>query len=157
MTYLPLDILTKVDRMSMAHSLEVRPPLLDTPLVEAMARLPSAWKVRGRERKALLRRAVRGWLPAEILDRPKRGFGVPIRRWFRGPLRRATEEVLLDGRTLSRGLLSPRYVRALIDEHRSGRRDQSLRLWALLVLELWTRAAVEGERHLARPPEVRRA
>jgi asparagine synthase (glutamine-hydrolysing) len=155
MTYLPLDILTKVDRMSMAHSLEVRPPLLDTPLVEAMARLPSEWKVRGRERKRLFKQAVRGWVPDEILDRPKRGFGVPIREWLRGPLRAAAHDVLLDGRTAARGLFDRRLVRALLDEHVSGRRDQSLRLWALLVLELWTRAVLEGERRLVEPARPR--
>jgi asparagine synthase (glutamine-hydrolysing) len=154
MTYLPLDILTKVDRMSMAHSLEVRPPLLDAPLVEAVAQLPSRWKVDGRARKVLFKKAVRGWVPDEILARPKRGFAVPIRHWFRGPLRRAAEEVLFDRRTLARGLFDPRFVRALVDEHRRGRRDQSMRLWALLVLELWTRAVIEGERYSRRPLEV---
>jgi asparagine synthase (glutamine-hydrolysing) len=152
-TYLPLDILTKVDRMSMAHSLEVRPPLLDTPLVEAVAAMPSAWKVAAGEQKILLKRAVERWLPREIIDRPKRGFGVPIRHWFRGALRGDARAVLDDRRTRERGLLDPRAVVALLDEHASGRRDQSLRIWALLVLELWLRAFLDAPAE--RAPERR--
>ena len=155
-TYLPLDILTKVDRMSMAHSLEVRPPLLDTPLVEAMAAMPSRWKVDGAEHKRLFRRAVRPWLPPEILAREKRGFGVPIRAWFRGPLRAGVRELLLERRTVERGLFDPAGVRAVLDEHESGRRDQSLQLWSLLVLELWTRAVLDrGAAPAERTVEVR--
>ena len=156
MTYLPLDILTKVDRMSMAHSLEVRPPLLDTTLVEAAARLPSSWKIAGDERKRIFKRAMADRVPAEILARRKQGFGVPIHAWFRGPLAGALVEMLLDRRTVARGLFDPRYVRGLLDEHRAGRRDHALRLYALLVLELWTRAVVEGEGRAAPPVGVRR-
>ncbi len=145
MTYLPLDILTKVDRMSMAHSLEVRPPLLDTPLVEAMARLPGRYKIRGAERKLLFKRAVRGLVPDEILRREKRGFGVPIATWFRGPLREPARAILTDARTRQRGLLEPRAVDAVLAEHFGGRRDHSLQIWALLVLELWQRAVLDGK------------
>src|SRR5205823_14498984 len=102
MTYLPLHILTKVEGRSMGPSLEGRPPLLDTPLVEALASLPSEWKVRGGERKILLKEAVRDLVPRPILERAKKGFGVPIGAWFRGPLRSVVPEVLLDRRTVQR-------------------------------------------------------
>jgi asparagine synthase (glutamine-hydrolysing) len=137
LTYLPLDILTKVDRMTMAHSLEARPPLLDHRLVEAVFSLPSWFKLDGDEQKVILKRAVADLVPREILTRPKRGFGVPIRTWFRGPLRDAVIEVITSKRSLDRGWLDGRAVRALCDEHVSGRRDQSLRMWALLMLEKW--------------------
>jgi asparagine synthase (glutamine-hydrolysing) len=143
MTYLPFDILTKVDRMTMAHSLEARPPLLDHHLVEACFTLPSEFKLRRGSgtvtQKAVLKAAVRDLLPRAILDRPKRGFGVPIEQWFRGPLREAVADILTSTRSRGRGWLEPRFVRALIDEHRSGRRDQSLRMWSLLMLEQWCR------------------
>jgi asparagine synthase (glutamine-hydrolysing) len=144
MTYLPLDILTKVDRMTMACSLEARPPLLDHHLVEAVARLPSAFKIApgpdGQPvQKALLKRAVADLLPATITERGKQGFGVPIARWLRGPLRDPLHDLVLSRRAGERGLLDRRFVRALVREHEAGRRDQSLRLWGLLVLELWLR------------------
>jgi asparagine synthase (glutamine-hydrolysing) len=144
LTYLPLDILTKVDRMTMAHSLEARPPLLDHHLVEAVFALPSALKVSGSEQKAVLKRAMAGRVPPEILARRKMGFGVPIRRWFRGPLRDAVVDLLTDARTRARGHLEPRMVDALIDEHLSGRRDQSVRMWALVMLELWCRRFLDS-------------
>ena len=157
MTYLPLDILTKVDRMSMAHSLEVRPPLLDAPLVEAVAALPSRLKVHGGVRKVLLKQAVRGLVPDAIIDRPKRGFGVPLRHWLRGPLGEVARAILTDRRTRERGLLEPRAVAALLDEHRSGRRDQSLAIWGLLVLEVWLRRMIDGQPVRVAPREARRA
>jgi asparagine synthase (glutamine-hydrolysing) len=144
MTYLPLDILTKVDRMTMASSLEARPPLLDHHLVEAVFALPSALKLDGRAQKLLLKRAATGLVPDEILTRRKWGFGVPIYRWFRGPLRLQVIDVLGDARTRQRGLTDARFVRALVDEHLSGRRDQSVRLWALVMLELWCRRVVDA-------------
>jgi asparagine synthase (glutamine-hydrolysing) len=156
-TYLPLDILTKVDRMTMAHSLEARPPLLDHHLVEAVFALPSAYKLRGAAQKAVLKRAVAGLVPASILERPKRGFGVPIRAWFRGPLRDAVVDVLTDSRTRARGWLEPRFVRALCDEHRVGRRDQSVRMWGLLMLELWCRRFLDEEQAAGESPREERA
>jgi asparagine synthase (glutamine-hydrolysing) len=143
-TYLPLDILTKVDRMTMAHSLEARPPLLDHSLVEAVFALPSAFKLAGARQKAVLKRAMADLLPREIIDKPKKGFGVPIRRWFREELRDAVIDVLTDSRTRARGWLEPTAVRALIDEHVSGRRDQSVRMWGLLMLEQWCRTFLDG-------------
>jgi asparagine synthase (glutamine-hydrolysing) len=138
-TYLPLDILTKVDRMTMACSLEARPPLLDHHLVEAVFAMPSALKLEGAAQKRVMKRAVSDLVPRPILAREKQGFGVPIRKWFRGPLREALADVLTDGRSRARGWLQPTAVRALLDEHLSGRRDQSVRLWSLLMLELWSR------------------
>jgi asparagine synthase (glutamine-hydrolysing) len=144
MTYLPLDILTKVDRMTMAHSLEARPPLLDHHLVEAVFALPSSLKLSHGRQKLVLKRAVADLVPPAILDRPKRGFGVPIRRWFRGPLRDAMVAVLTDERTRTRGHLDARFVRVLVDEHLSGRRDQSVRMWGLAMLEMWCRRFLDA-------------
>jgi asparagine synthase (glutamine-hydrolysing) len=144
MTYLPLDILTKVDRMTMACSLEARPPLLDHHLAEAVFALPSSLKLRGSRQKHVLKEAMRGLVPDAILERGKWGFGVPIYRWFRGPLRDQVIDVLEDPRTRRRGLWNPRFVRALVDEHLSSRRDQSVRMWALVMLELWCRRNLDG-------------
>jgi asparagine synthase (glutamine-hydrolysing) len=154
MTYLPLDILTKVDRMTMAHSLEARPPLLDHHLVEAVFALPSSLKLAGTTQKAVLKRAMAGLVPRPILDRRKWGFGVPIRRWFRGPLRDPAVAVLTDERTRTRGHLDPAFVRALCKEHLSGRRDQSVRMWGLVMLELWCRRFLDAA-PAARAAEVR--
>ena len=155
MTYLPLDILTKVDRMSMAHSLEVRPPLLDTALVEAVAAMPSAWKISAGEQKRLLKRAVADLVPAEVLGRKKRGFGVPIRHWFRGPLREAVAGVLTDQRTRTRGLIEPAAIDSLLDRHVNGRRDLSMQLWSLLVLEQWLRMTLDAPRSQPQPQDGR--
>ena len=144
MTYLPLDILTKVDRMTMAHSLEARPPLLDHHLVEAAYTLPSGFKIEGGVQKAVMRRAVADLLPREILDRPKRGFGVPIHKWFRGPLRGAVTDLLTDSRAQTRGWLDQRAVRAVCEEHLSGRRDHALRMWGLMMLEQWARRFLDA-------------
>jgi asparagine synthase (glutamine-hydrolysing) len=151
MTYLPLDILTKVDRMTMAHSLEARPPLLDHHLAEAVFALPSSLKLRDGEQKWVLKRAVADRVPPEILTRPKKGFGVPIRRWFRGPLREPLIALFNDERTRARGLWEPRMAGALLDEHMSGRRDQSVRLWSLLVLERWCRQFLDGTARTSQP------
>jgi asparagine synthase (glutamine-hydrolysing) len=152
-TYLPLDILTKVDRMTMAHSLEARPPLLDHTLVERIFPLPSELKIDRRgTQKAIFKRAVADLLPLEIVHRPKRGFGVPIRQWFRGPLRDPVEELLTEKRTRERGWLDAVAVRALLDEHQRGRRDQSLRLWSLLMLELWSRNFLDQAPPIAAAP-----
>jgi asparagine synthase (glutamine-hydrolysing) len=155
MTYLPLDILTKVDRMTMACSLEARPPLLDHRLVEAVFALPSRFKLDGGVQKLIMKKAVRDLVPNAILTRRKRGFGVPIRAWFRGPLRDAVIDVLDDSRTRARGLFEPRTVRALIDEHLRGRRDQSVRLWGLLVFELWCRRFLDESSAIAGREEER--
>ena len=142
-TYLPGDILTKVDRMSMAVSLEARAPLLDHKLIEFAARLPPHLKLSGRETKHVFKRALEGIVPGEILHRPKQGFGVPIDRWINRQLRGRTRETLTEPRTRQRGYVEPGYVAALLDEHERGRRDHSTQLWALFMLELWHRAFVD--------------
>jgi asparagine synthase (glutamine-hydrolysing) len=141
-TYLPDDMLVKVDITSMAHSLEVRAPLLDHRLVEFAAALPEHLKLRGRSGKVLLRDAVRPWLPEVILERPKHGFAVPVGEWLRRDLRRLPEDVLLDPGARARGLFDHRQVRALIDEHHRGL-DRADQLWTMINLELWFRCCVD--------------
>ncbi len=138
-TYLPCDILTKVDVASMACSLEVRAPLLDYRLVEFAARIPVAHKIHGRTGKFIFRDTFRELLPPEIETRGKMGFGVPIDDWFRGPLKNFVREILLDRRTTERGLFRLETVGKLLDDHFSNRFDHAYRIWALLVLELWMR------------------
>jgi asparagine synthase (glutamine-hydrolysing) len=136
-TYLPEDVLTKVDRMSMAHSLESRVPLLDHAVVEFAASLPSHMKIQNGQRKHVFKRAAATLLPAEVLTRRKQGFAVPIGIWFRGQLRDVFVDTLQSARARQRGYFESRYVDRLIDEHVSGRREHTLRLWQLLVFELW--------------------
>jgi asparagine synthase (glutamine-hydrolysing) len=142
-TYLPGDLLVKMDIATMAYSLEARSPFLDHELMEFAASLPPELKLRGMEKKVALRRALRGWIPDEILDRPKMGFGVPIVDWFRGELRGYVEDILLDPLSRSRGYFQEQYVRALIQRHVSRREDVSYRIWALLMHELWHREFVD--------------
>lgn len=134
--YLPGDLLTKVDIATMAHSLEARSPLLDPNVMEFAARLPTRMKLRGRQKKWLLRRAYRWTLPPEILDGPKRGFGLPLGEWFRGPLAEEVRNVLLDP-GVGGGWLDRAEVRRLVDAHAESRSDHSARIWALLFLEHW--------------------
>jgi asparagine synthase (glutamine-hydrolysing) len=138
-TYLPGDILTKVDRMSMAVSLEARAPLLDHKLIEFVTKIPASLKLAGLETKYLLKKAVKDLVPSEILNRPKQGFGVPIQEWINQQLRLRLRETLTEPRTRQRGYVDPRYVDVLLDEHERGRRDHSTGLWALFMLELWHR------------------
>jgi asparagine synthase (glutamine-hydrolysing) len=142
-TYLPGDILTKVDRMSMAASLEARVPLLERELVEFVSRMPASLKMRGDESKYVFKRAVRGLVPDEILDRPKQGFGVPNGEWINRELRERIRDTFADPRTRARGVAEPAYVDVLLAEHERGRRDHSNALWSLFVLELWHRAYVD--------------
>jgi len=142
-TYLVDDILAKVDRASMAYSLEARVPLLDHRVVEFAARLPMSLKVRGRETKYLLRRALYRHVPKELLDRPKMGFGIPVNRWLRNELRPLLDEYLNGERVRREGFLRPEGVARVVREHLSGRRDHQYRLWALLVFAIWR------ERYLA--------
>ncbi|HEX6505119.1 MAG TPA: asparagine synthase (glutamine-hydrolyzing) [Terriglobales bacterium] len=143
-TYLVEDILAKVDRMSMATSLEVRAPLLDHQLVEWVTGLRPKWKMRGREQKYLLRRlAERVGVPREVLYRPKRGFAIPLVHWIRYELKNLILTVLLEPRTLQRGYFRPEGVRRLLDEHFSGRRNHSDGIWRLLIFELWHRNFLE--------------
>lgn len=131
------DLLMKMDKMSMASSVEARVPLLDASLIDWALRLPSRHKIRGLEGKVLLKRLARKLLPREVVDRPKVGFTVPLSPWFRGPLRPLLEGVLLSRASLERGLVDPRAMRAVVADHLQGRRDRSRELWTLLTLELW--------------------
>jgi asparagine synthase (glutamine-hydrolysing) len=131
------DMLVKVDRMSMAASLEVRCPLLDHELAEAVAPWPHEWKMREGKGKRILLRALGDRLPPELLTRGKMGFGVPVGAWFRGELREFLWDHLTSARFLARGVVSPEFLRALLEEHQSGRRNNDRPLWALLMLELW--------------------
>jgi asparagine synthase (glutamine-hydrolysing) len=143
-TYLPCDLLVKMDIATMAHSVEARSPFLDHQLMEFAASLPPAAKLRAGDGKRLLRHALRGRIPDAILDRPKMGFGVPLGRWFREDLRSLPADVLLDPRTLGRGYFREQELAALIEDHRSGVADNSARLWSLLQLELWHREVVDA-------------
>ena len=138
-TYLVGDILTKVDRASMAHSLEVREPLLDHPLMEWLSGLPPGLKLRGREGKYLFKRALEPYLPQEILYRPKMGFSVPLAGWFRGPLRQRVRDAVLGPVMTDSGYFNPRFLREMVDEHQSGARDYSVSLWSLLMFEAFLR------------------
>jgi asparagine synthase (glutamine-hydrolysing) len=145
-TYLPGDLLVKMDIASMAHSLEVRSPLLDHHFMEMTASLPGSWKVANGTTKKLFKDALRPWLPGHILDRPKSGFSVPLAQWFRTELRDLPGEILLDPRALRRGLFQEQELRRLIDAHVSGAWDNSYTLWALIQLELWFCTFVDGKR-----------
>jgi asparagine synthase (glutamine-hydrolysing) len=142
-TYLVDDINAKVDIASMAHGLEVRCPFLDTDVVELASKLPGSMLMRLRG-KRLLRRAVRDLLPQSVLRRKKRGFGLPLRRWMRGPLAGLVRDTLLDRRARERGLFRPRVVERLV-ERMGVERVASDRVWTLLMLELWFRELVDGK------------
>ena len=137
MTYLPNDLLVKVDIATMANSLEARSPFLDHHVIEFAASLPEKYKMRGLTSKYLLKRILRKLLPAENLGRRKMGFGVPIGHWFRGQLQPFLRETLLAETSLNRGLFRPEAVKRLVELHTRGERDYSHQLWTLLMLELW--------------------
>ena len=143
-TYLPGDILTKVDRMTMANSLECRAPLLDHKLIEFAVSVPSKLKQNGAVSKYILKRAMSGIIPDEILNRKKQGFGVPINAWINAQLRTQITADLHDPLTLKRGYFESSYIETLLNEHSSGRRDHSHRLWLLWMLELWHRRFVDA-------------
>jgi len=138
-TYLIGDINTKVDRASMAHSLEVREPLMDHPLVEWLATLPTSLKIRGAESKFLLKKAMEPHLPHDIMYRPKMGFAVPLARWFRGPLRQRVRDELLGGPLLETGWFNRDTIRRMVEQHESGRRDHSTPIWVLLMFDAFLR------------------
>jgi asparagine synthase (glutamine-hydrolysing) len=143
-TYLPGDILTKVDRASMANSLEVRVPLLDHTLVEWAARLPSYLKLHGREGKYIFKAALEPHVRKEILYRPKQGFAVPLAEWFRGPLRQRLRETLGGPVLHDAGLFNMATVGTLLDQHQAGERDHSAALWALSMIESFLRQIHRG-------------
>jgi asparagine synthase (glutamine-hydrolysing) len=152
LTYLPCDILTKVDIATMANALEARCPFLDQEVIQLAARIPMEWKLRGSRGKRILVETFADLLPADIQTRKKMGFGVPLDHWFRGDLRPLLQDVLLDRRSLDRGIFRPQAVRQLVEEHVSNRWDHSYRLWSLLVLELWQQRFVDGAPAVPSPP-----
>ncbi|MCB9651483.1 MAG: asparagine synthase (glutamine-hydrolyzing) [Deltaproteobacteria bacterium] len=153
--YLTADVLVKVDRASMAQSLEVRAPLLDTKVVEFACALPGEHKLKGLTTKHLLKEAARRWLPEEIVDRPKKGFGVPIAQWIRGPLRDLAHDLLDPAKLRREGLLNADEVTRLLREHDEGRADHRKPLWTLMALELWMERYGPGTQALH--PELRAA
>ncbi|MGQ9560880.1 MAG: asparagine synthase (glutamine-hydrolyzing) [Candidatus Oleimicrobiaceae bacterium] len=136
-TYLPDDILVKVDRMSMAVSLEARVPFLDYRLVEMVGRMPAALRLRNGQTKYILRRAMRGILPEKILTRGKEGFSIPIKNWLRAELRPMMFDLLSQERLRQQGYFAPSYVAALVKEHLTGKANHSHQLWALMVFQKW--------------------
>jgi asparagine synthase (glutamine-hydrolysing) len=144
-TYLVGDINTKVDRASMAHSLEVREPLMDHPLVEWLATLPSSLKLRGQEGKYLLKKAMEPHLPQEVLYRSKMGFAVPLARWFRGPLRPRVRRVLFGSRLAETGYFNVGFLKQLAARHESGARDYSATIWSLLMFDAFLAGVEQGE------------
>jgi asparagine synthase (glutamine-hydrolysing) len=143
-TYLPDDLLAKVDIASMAYSLEARSPLLDHELMEFAAALPGSAKLKGSEKKVVLRDALRGWIPDTILDGPKRGFALPMAGdWFRGELRDYIGDVLTDPRSLSRDYFREPYVRSLLERHLDGTEENGAQLWSLMMFEIWHRELID--------------
>ena len=141
--YLPLDILTKVDRMTMAHSLEARPPLLDHRLVEFAATIPSRFRMKDGTTKYLFKKALRGMLPDSIIDRQKHGFAVPLAHWFRGELAGFARDVLLSPTARDRGIFEQKYVARLLELNDRGR-NLDLQLWTILSFELWCRRFLDA-------------
>jgi asparagine synthase (glutamine-hydrolysing) len=141
------DMLVKVDRMSMAVSLEVRSPMLDHELADIAASTPHEWKIRNGQGKHILIRALGDRLPAELLNREKMGFAIPLAGWLRGPLRELLWDHLDSPRFFERNIVSRNFMRYLLEEHQSGRRDNRTWLWALLVLEMWFRDFESGSAH----------
>ena len=135
--YLENDILAKVDRASMLASLEARVPLLNVDLVEHMARVPVALKLRGQRSKYILKHAMRGVLPDATLARGKKGFGIPVARWIRGPLKELVTDTLAPDKLRREGFFRPAYVQRLLDDHLGGRRDNRKQLWTLFMFERW--------------------
>jgi len=149
--YLENDILVKLDRASMMASLEGRVPLLNNDFVEYATRLPLNMKLRGFRSKFLLKRALRGLLPDAILNRRKKGFGIPVAHWFRGPLKEQMLSVLSPERIARKGFFNPATVAGLIEDHIDGRRDNRKQLWTLFAFELWHDGYLKGEEAATRP------
>jgi asparagine synthase (glutamine-hydrolysing) len=141
-SYLPDDILVKVDRASMGVSLEVRVPILDHKLVEFVARLPMNMLIKGDIRKYVLRRILYKYLPMNLIERPKKGFSMPLGEWLRGPLRDWGEFLLDDSRLRSEGFLDATMVKRKWQEHLSGVRDWKNQLWNVMMFEAWLESDV---------------
>jgi asparagine synthase (glutamine-hydrolysing) len=143
-TYLPGDILTKVDRASMAHALEVRVPLLDHELVEWISGLSSSIKLKNGEGKYVFKKSMERYLPHDILYRRKQGFAVPLASWFRGPLRQRVRDSLLGPNLAATGIFNTDFLREMVEQHESGRRDYSAPIWTVLMFEAFLRKEMEG-------------
>ncbi|MCW5632294.1 MAG: amidotransferase 1, exosortase A system-associated [Rubrivivax sp.] len=156
-TYLVGDINTKVDRASMAHSLEVREPLMDHPLVEWLATLPASLKIQGTEGKFLFKKALEPMLPNDVLYRPKMGFAVPLARWFRGPLAERVRDAVLGDRLAATGWFNRGYLEHLVRDHQAGLKDYSAPLWTLLMFEAFLRHAGADGARSGHPSTLRRA
>jgi asparagine synthase (glutamine-hydrolysing) len=144
-SYLPEDLLVKVDIATMANSLEARVPFLDHKFMEFIASIPSTLKLKGSNAKFILKLAFKGLLPEAIFKRKKMGFGVPVSRWFRKELKDYVYEILLDSRSLNRGYFTPEGIRRLLEDHISQNNDHSAKIWALLILEMWFRVFMDRE------------
>jgi asparagine synthase (glutamine-hydrolysing) len=144
-TYLPEDLLVKMDIATMANSLEARVPFLDHQFIEEVAGIPSHLKLKGSTTKFILKKAFSDFLPEAILKRRKMGFGVPISRWFKKELKEYVYEILMDSRTLNRGYFKREGIERLLDEHIASRYDHSAKIWALLILEIWFRVYIDRE------------
>ena len=138
-TYLPGDILTKVDRASMANSLEVRVPLLDHGLVQWVANLPPSSKLKGKEGKYIFKKALEPYLPHNVLYRSKMGFAVPLKAWFRGPLRERAQRIVSGGHLVESGMFDVPYLNQLVEQHDSGVSDHSSAIWSLMMFEAFLR------------------
>jgi asparagine synthase (glutamine-hydrolysing) len=143
--YLADDLLVKMDRATMAHSLEARSPFLDHVFMEFVAALPSAFKLAWKQKKRVLKESLRGLVPDMLLDRPKMGFSLPVAKWLREDLYEMVHDVLLSSRALQRGYFEPQVVAKLLHEHYAGQIDHGAKLWDLLMLELWHRTFIDGE------------
>ena len=144
-TYLPEDLLVKMDIATMANSLEARIPFLDHVFMESIATIPSRLKLKGSKTKYILKTAFKDFLPDAILRRKKMGFGVPVSRWFRKELKDYTKEILLDSRTLGRGYFKREGIERLLNEHLALHYDHSSKIWAILFLEMWFRVFIDKE------------
>jgi asparagine synthase (glutamine-hydrolysing) len=142
-SYLPYDLLVKADISTMAHGLEARSPFLDHEVMELAARLPTAMKLRGASGKYLLRRAFADVIPAGNLNLPKRGFGVPVGEWLRGPLLPLLRDALLSAPAVARGYFDAGAISERLRQHVAGERDHGYNLWSLLMLELWHREFID--------------
>ncbi len=145
MTYLPNDLLVKVDIASMANSLEARSPFLDHKVIEFAASLPESMKMSGFETKSLLKKVAARLVPRDVVYRRKMGFGVPIGKWFRGDMKDFVSGVLLSEKSLQRGIVRPEIIKRYVDEHISSRRDHSFQLWTLLMLEMWFQRFIDQQ------------
>ncbi|HYG75219.1 MAG TPA: asparagine synthase (glutamine-hydrolyzing) [Planctomycetota bacterium] len=154
-TYLPGDVLHKVDRMSMAHGVEVRSPFLDVDLISFALSLPDSLKLPGKQTKPLLRKLAEKTLPPEVVHARKKGFGVPLDDWFRGPLQKIALQLFEESHLVSDKLFKPRFWESFWNEHQSGKAQHGERLYALLSLELWYRTFISGPVPVTRPEPLR--